>query len=1061
MKDAITNKGGGKTIPAMNKSTTLILIALFSAGFVFPFSVQAVTITRTLDIGSSGADVSSLQQALNQLGYLHTTPTGYFGSRTSQAVSAFQTANGLSPVGYVGPKTRILLSEIGMATSSGSTISTASGSVSGSGSATSQTTGLISSVSSSDISNALGSTLSYGTQGSSVTSLQNILFALGYLKAAPTGFFGQLTEAAVAAFQASNGLESVGYTGPQTRILLGSVLLRDLSGQSTGGTTSVTSQVAVVNPVTATTTIKTVTTTVVSSGGGGGGGGGVTTLPAPTLTFTGSSGSIAYNGSVTLTWSTTNAQSCTASGSWSGSQGTSGTITYSSLVANQAYTLSCAGTGGTVTGTINVTVAAAIAPTVTFLAGANPIVMGSSTSLTWSTTNATSCTGTGFTAGASSGSVTVSPTATTTYSILCGGPGGSASQSIILGVGVITVPPAPTLTFTTSSSSIAYASSATLTWSTTNATSCTASNGWTGSKSTSGSLLLTNLTSTTSYALTCTGAGGSTNQTVTITVAAQVLATLSASPQNISNGATFSTLTWTSSGASSCSINNSVGTVTPTSGGTTQVTPGSTTTYVITCTGGGGATANASTTVGIPTNVISPAYYVSPTGSNTNTGTSYASPWKTFTKAQAAMQGGSTKTTYLEGGTYTATTTFMLTTADNGESWLGYPGDSPIIDGGGTTQYAFFLRGTNQTVKSITMQNFYEGTLAIDSDATNADIENNTILNNGASYALNQGWNQAAIQSTSNYNNGAATNIRIKHNIIINSQGDGINIGGNNTTDITGLDIEYNLLQNTCTVTPDCGAIHTDNRLPLSTGLNSTGITIAHNVINNFGLNANPNSSNTPQSSCIYLDDFASNENIFNNICTGTGQTSFKLHAGSNNVFSNNIFDGSLSSQLAFYQGETSGSYTGPMTGNVFSCNIYYTNHLSLLDYHSEWHVSTATSYPAVANNDYWDTTGTLNGYLGTTIVDTNPFFVDPGFVSTSTGNYNFSGSAPSMGCSFSQIDVSTVGTTTNNLTYSNATIPARSLTLPTLKSAKQSGQQLLVSIQTMLAGLQKLFSKL
>lgn len=52
------------------------------------------------------------------------------------------------------------------------------------------------------------------------------------------------------------------------------------------------------------------------------------------------------------------------------------------------------------------------------------------TSLTWSSTNATSCTGTGFsTEGAVSGTVAVSPTENTTYSVTCTGAQGSASQS--------------------------------------------------------------------------------------------------------------------------------------------------------------------------------------------------------------------------------------------------------------------------------------------------------------------------------------------------------------------------------------------------------------------------------------------------------------------------------------------------------------------------------------------------------------------------------------------------------------------------------------------------------
>lgn len=66
--------------------------------------------------------------------------------------------------------------------------------------------------------------------------------------------------------------------------------------------------------------------------------------------------------------------------------------------------------------------------------------------------------------------------------------------------------------------SIAYNGSATLSWTSTNATSCTASNGWSGGKATSGSESTGSLTSDTTYTLTCDGPGGSASDSVTVTV---------------------------------------------------------------------------------------------------------------------------------------------------------------------------------------------------------------------------------------------------------------------------------------------------------------------------------------------------------------------------------------------------------------------------------------------------------------------------------------------------------------------------------------------------------------
>jgi N-acetylmuramoyl-L-alanine amidase len=61
-------------------------------------------------VGSSGADVTALQQLLVQLGFLQVTPTGYFGAMTKTALQKYQSAHGISPVGYAGPLTRTSLS---------------------------------------------------------------------------------------------------------------------------------------------------------------------------------------------------------------------------------------------------------------------------------------------------------------------------------------------------------------------------------------------------------------------------------------------------------------------------------------------------------------------------------------------------------------------------------------------------------------------------------------------------------------------------------------------------------------------------------------------------------------------------------------------------------------------------------------------------------------------------------------------------------------------------------------------------------------------------------------
>jgi len=65
---------------------------------------------------------------------------------------------------------------------------------------------------------------------------------------------------------------------------------------------------------------------------------------------------------------------------------------------------------------------------------------------------------------------------------------------------------------------IVYNTIATLSWNSTNATSCTASNGWSGSKGTSDSVSTGRMTVTKTFILTCTGVGGSATDSVTVNV---------------------------------------------------------------------------------------------------------------------------------------------------------------------------------------------------------------------------------------------------------------------------------------------------------------------------------------------------------------------------------------------------------------------------------------------------------------------------------------------------------------------------------------------------------------
>lgn len=84
-------------------------------------------------------------------------------------------------------------------------------------------------------------------------------------------------------------------------------------------------------------------------GGSGGGGGGTTPPPAPaTVQLSAAATEVSAGGSTTLTWSSTNAASCTASGAWSGTRATSGSEQVGPIDTPATYTITCGGATQTV-----------------------------------------------------------------------------------------------------------------------------------------------------------------------------------------------------------------------------------------------------------------------------------------------------------------------------------------------------------------------------------------------------------------------------------------------------------------------------------------------------------------------------------------------------------------------------------------------------------------------------------------------------------------------------------------------------------------------------------------
>jgi hypothetical protein len=261
----------------------------------------------------------------------------------------------------------------------------------------------------------------------------------------------------------------------------------------------------------------------------------------PTLTLAATS--IPFGTSTTLSWSTLDATSCTAAANPATNftpptPAASGTLTVTPAVAGATvYTLTCTGAGGASAANSATLFATSgippVAPTLTL--AATSVAVGKSTTLTWSSATATSCTASGSWSGtlAATGSQTITPAVvgTETFTLVCsnlGGPSPAVSMSLDATAAVIK-PPAPTLTL--GATSIPAQTSTTITWSSAGASSCTASgnananqSGWSGVQAASATFTITPLTpGSYVYSLTCSNAAGtSPTSSATLTVTAAV-----------------------------------------------------------------------------------------------------------------------------------------------------------------------------------------------------------------------------------------------------------------------------------------------------------------------------------------------------------------------------------------------------------------------------------------------------------------------------------------------------------------------------------------------------------
>lgn len=162
------------------------------------YTAESSTASQYIKLGDSGDKVITIQQRLKELGFFNDDITGYYGSVTESAYMDFQTAAGLYADGIAGEtEIELLLSESApWAPVSDDTDD--------------ETADTEPAVEETQASEEEQTTFTNGDFADGVYEIQSELANLGYFNDDATGYYGDLTQSAVADFQSQNGLEPTG-----------------------------------------------------------------------------------------------------------------------------------------------------------------------------------------------------------------------------------------------------------------------------------------------------------------------------------------------------------------------------------------------------------------------------------------------------------------------------------------------------------------------------------------------------------------------------------------------------------------------------------------------------------------------------------------------------------------------------------------------------------------------------------------------------------------------------------------------------------------------------------
>ncbi len=496
--------------------------------------------------------------------------------------------------------------------------------------------------------------------------------------------------------------------------------------------------------------------------------------PTVSVTISANPSSVQYGGSSTITWSSLSASSCVAYGNgtnWGGSKGTGGSFNTGALTADTNYGITCYGSNGqSASQSVTVSVGPQSNPTVALSANPTSVQYNGTSTINWTSQNATYCSFTGGTNAPSGKQNTYGSfnsgnlKSGTTYSINCyNSTGAVAYDSVTVTVGN---QPVATGTLTVSPVSCTIQSgqstcTVNASWSTQNENNVSVVDGNTGnvlstSPNSSYQTVWVAYPSTTYYlknngvtldqktANASCAYGTSWNGTACMTnVPNNPTVTITANPTSVQYNGT-STINWTSQNASYCSFTG--GTNAPNgqqsiSGSFNTGALTQSTTYNINCYGSTGAVAYGSATVNVGnqpiatgTLTVSPTSCTIPTGASTCT---VNASWNTQNANSVTVVDGNTGNT--------------LSSQANGNitAWVAYPStiyylknSGSVLDSKVATSSCAYGTTWNGTACMTNVPN--NPTVTITANPTTVDYGNSSTLNwnsQNATYCTGSGGN--------------------------------------------------------------------------------------------------------------------------------------------------------------------------------------------------------------------------------------------------------------------------------------------------------------------------------